>query len=99
MTRRFAFIFLLLACFTAGVLLAGRYRDATETNAQTQSPGRPAVATPASLTGGGGIADFSRVAERTIPAVVNVSAQQVVRRRGFDPFAPFFGNQIGRAHV
>ena len=92
MTRRFAFIFLLLACFTAGVLVAGRYRDATETSAQTQSPARPTVATPASLTGGGGIADFSRVAERTIPAVVNVSAQQVVRRRGFDPFAPFFGN-------
>jgi len=93
MTRRFAFILLLLACFTAGVLVAGRYRDATEMSAQTQSPARPAVATPASLNGGGGIADFSRVAERTIPAVVNVSAQQVVRRRGFDPFAPFFGNQ------
>ncbi|HEY1302243.1 MAG TPA: trypsin-like peptidase domain-containing protein [Vicinamibacterales bacterium] len=93
MTRRFAFVCLLLACFTAGVLVAGRYRDATETSAQAQSPARPAVATPASLNGGGGIADFSRVAERTIPAVVNVSAQQVVRRRGFDPFAPFFGNQ------
>ena len=89
MTRRFAFIFLLLACFTAGVLLAGRYRDVTETSAQTQSPARPAVTTPTALSGG----DFSRVAERTIPAVVNVSAQQVVRRRGFDPFAPFFGNQ------
>jgi Do/DeqQ family serine protease len=91
MTRRFTFILLLLACFTAGVLLAGRFQS-TEVGIQAQTAARPAVATPVSIAGASTLTDFSRIAERTIPAVVNVSAQQVVRRRVVDPFFSFFGD-------
>jgi serine protease Do len=92
MTRRFAFILALLACFTAGVLLAGRFRDTAEAVAQapSQSQSRPSIATPG-VGGAATLTDFTRIAERTIPAVVNVSAQQVVRRRvPVDPFFSFF---------
>jgi serine protease Do len=94
MTRRFAFIITLLACFTAGVLLAGRFRDSTEAVAQapSQSQSRPSIVTPGP-TGATTLTDFTRIAERTIPAVVNVSAQQVVRRRvPVDPFFSLFGD-------
>ena len=93
MTRRFAFIITLLACFTAGVLLAGRFRESTEAVAQapSQSQSRPSIATPGPTNGA--LTDFTRIAERTIPAVVNVSAQQVVRRRvPVDPFFSLFGD-------
>jgi len=93
MTRRFAFVLALLACFTAGVLLAGRFRDTTEAVAQTPSPSRPPITTPGPLGNGSSLTDFTRIADRTIPAVVNVSAQQVVRRRvPVDPFFSFFGD-------
>jgi S1-C subfamily serine protease len=91
MPRRFVVILLMLACFTAGVLLANRYREATEAAAQSQTPARPAVTNPVTIAGAAALTDFSRIAERTIPAVVNVSAQQVVRRRVVDPFFSFFG--------
>jgi Do/DeqQ family serine protease len=95
MTRRFAFILALLACFTAGVLLAGRVRSTAEAVAQAppQSQSRPSIATLGPLGGGASLTDFTRIAERTIPAVVNVSAQQVVRRRvPVDPFFSLFGD-------
>ncbi|HEY7189440.1 MAG TPA: trypsin-like peptidase domain-containing protein [Vicinamibacterales bacterium] len=93
MTRRFAFVVALLACFTAGVLLASRFRESTEAVAQTPSQSRPPIATPGPVGNGGTLTDFTRIAERTIPAVVNVSAQQVVRRRvPVDPFFSFFGD-------
>ena len=91
MPRRFVFILLMLACFTAGVLLASRYREATDAGAQSQTPARPTVTTPVTVAGAAALTDFSKIAERTIPAVVNVSAQQVVRRRVVDPFFSFFG--------
>ena len=91
MTRRFTFAALLLACFGAGILLAGRFRDATEATAQAPAPSRPAVTAPAGA--GATLTDFSRIAERTIPAVVNVSAQQIVRRTvPRDPFFTLFGD-------
>jgi serine protease Do len=96
MTRRFGFILVLLACFTAGVLLASRFRDGAEavSEAPSQSPqSRPSIATPAPIGGAATLTDFTRIAERTIPAVVNVSAQQVVRRRvPVDPFFSLFGD-------
>jgi Do/DeqQ family serine protease len=93
MTRRFAFVVALLACFTAGVLLASRFRESTEAVAQTPSQSRTPIATPGPVGNGGTLTDFTRIAERTIPAVVNVSAQQVVRRRvPVDPFFSFFGD-------
>ena len=89
MSGRFTSVLILFACFAAGLLVAGRIRDATEAGAQSATrvaarrsprPGRPATAAQ--------LPDFSRVAERTVPAVVNISATQVVRRQV--PRDPFF---------
>jgi serine protease Do len=94
MTPRFRTALLLLACFGAGLLVAGRLRDATEAGAQapSSSSARPAVAAPGPTSTASTLTDFSRIAERTIPAVVNVSATQVVRRMvPRDPFFTFFG--------
>jgi serine protease Do len=41
----------------------------------------------------GTLTDFSRIAERIIPAVVNISSQQVVRRQA--PVDPFFSQFFG----
>jgi serine protease Do len=91
MSRRFVFILIMLACFTAGVVLANRFRESTRAEAQSSATPRPSVTNPAAVVAAGSLADFSRIAERTIPAVVNVSAQQVVRRRVVDPFFSLFG--------
>ena len=94
MTGRLTSALILFACFAAGLLVAGKLRDATE--AVAQSPGGPTrstVAAPGPVGAAGNLTDFSRIAERTIPAVVNVSAQQVVRRQvPRDPFFTFFGD-------
>ena len=92
MTRRFTTALILFACFAAGLLVAGRVRELTEAGAQSNTPARPTVTTPGPVSNGGPIADFSRVAERTVPAVVNISATQIVRRQvPRDPFFTFFG--------
>jgi serine protease Do len=92
MSRRVISATLLLACFAAGILVAGRFRQETEAVAQAPAA-RTAVNTPAPVGAAGTLTDFSRIAERTIPAVVNVSAQQVVRRMvPRDPFFTFFGD-------
>jgi Do/DeqQ family serine protease len=91
MSRRFTSILVLLACFGAGLLVAGKIREATEAGAQSATPARPAVTTPGPVSSGGTLPDFSRVAERTVPAVVNISATQIVRRQVRDPFFTFFG--------
>ena len=93
MQRRFTTALILLACFAAGLLVAGRLRDATEAGAQSPSATRSTVTPPGPVGAAGNLTDFSRIAERTIPAVVNVSAQQVVRRQvPRDPFLSFFGD-------
>jgi Do/DeqQ family serine protease len=92
-TRRLILAVLLLACgFAAGLVITGRMRAANEATAQAPLPGAPQATTPVAagvptIT----LPDFSRVAERTVPAVVNISSQQVVRRQN-SPFAqdPFF---------
>jgi serine protease Do len=97
--RRLASISLLVAvAFAASLVLTGRMRDAADAGAQTSrpAPAPAAAATPqASAPGPGPLVDFTRVAERTVPAVVNISAQQVVRRDFYvyDPFAEFFGRR------
>ena len=92
MSRRFTSVLVLLACFAAGLFVAGRIREATEAGAQSATPSRPTVTTPGPVGNGGALPDFSRVAERTVPAVVNISATQVVRRQvPRDPFFTFFG--------
>ena len=94
MSRRFSTILLLLVSFAAGLLLANRMRESTEAVAQAPAPSRPTVATPVAITSSAGtLTDFSRIAERIIPAVVNISSQQVVRRQV--PFDPFFSQLFG----
>jgi Do/DeqQ family serine protease len=94
MIRRIAPLLLLLVSFLAGLLLANRIREGTEAGAQAPAASRPGpvapvpVASPAAT-----LTDFSRVAERIIPAVVNISSQQVVRRQV--PVDPFFGSLFG----
>ena len=94
MTRRFSTILLVLVSFAAGLLLANRSRESAEAVAQTPAPSRPTVATPVAATSPAGtLTDFSRIAERIIPAVVNISSQQVVRRQA--PVDPFFSQFFG----
>ena len=96
MTRHFASIVLLLVSFVAGLLLANRVRDDTEAGAQAPAPaqGRAPVTAPGPVSSPAAtLTDFSRIAERIIPAVVNISSQQVVRRQM--PIDPFFGSLFG----
>jgi len=94
MTRRFSTLLLVLVSFAAGLLLANRSRESTEAVAQAPAPSRPTVATPVAATSPAGtLTDFSRIAERIIPAVVNISSQQVVRRQA--PVDPFFSQFFG----
>ena len=94
MSRRFSTLLLLFVSFAAGLLLANRMRESTEAVAQAPAPSRPTVATPVAITSSAGtLTDFSRIAERIIPAVVNISSQQVVRRQV--PFDPFFSQLFG----
>ncbi len=89
---------LLLVCgFAAGLVVTARMRDTSEAQAQAAPAAAPATAPsspPAALASP--LPDFSRVAERTVPAVANISSTQVVRRSN-SPFAndPFFRNFFG----
>jgi Do/DeqQ family serine protease len=89
--RRFFIAVLLLACgFSAGLVLTGRMRASDEAAAQAPASPAPSVTAPAPASAAS-LPDFSRIAERIVPSVVNVSSQQVVRRPN-SPFAndPFF---------
>jgi Do/DeqQ family serine protease len=95
-TRRLILSFVLLACgFAAGLVITGRMREtANDAVAQIAAPAPgagvavPLPSAPAALP------DFTRVAERTVPAVANISSLQVVRRQNSpfnnDPFFQFF---------
>jgi serine protease Do len=84
---------LLIAGLAAGAVLTGGLRNLDEAAAQAPAAPPPVVA-PAPVNTTATLTDFSRVAERTVPAVVNISAQQVVRRR-VDPFFSLFYGQGG----
>jgi S1-C subfamily serine protease len=84
--RRFLFSVLLLSSgFVAGIVLLGRMQALDDARAQTPPPPRPPVTTPAPSPAVA-LPDFSRIAEQTVPAVVNVSSVQYVQRR-YSPFA------------
>ena len=100
MIRRLIVAVLLVICgVTAGLVLAGRMIEVGSAGAQQpaadvrQEPRRepPTVTAPGPVDPAATLVDFSRIAERTVPAVVNISAQQVVRQRVYDPFSAFFG--------
>ncbi len=101
-TRPVALSLLLLACgFASGLVITGRMRDTTDAAAQNPAP--RAVTTPGGAPAGiptatAALPDFTSIAERTVPAVANISSTQVVRRPNSpyagDPFFQyFFGNQ------
>jgi serine protease Do len=95
---------LILAGFTAGLVLTGRMRTATDSRAGTaplpEPPGaeqtRPmAPSMPAGTLGG---PDFTRIAGQAVKGVANISSVQVIRRSrsplADDPFFQyFFGDQ------
>ena len=103
--RRFLIALLLVASgFAGGVAFLGRMRAEEQAAAQgpattrATTPAAPATAAlaqapvPATAPSVAGVLpDFSGVAERTIPSVVNVSSQQLVRRRFYDPFEELRG--------
>jgi len=92
-TRRLLASLILLVCgFAAGLVITGRMHQANDAGAQNPAP--PAGTSPVTPPGpvvAATLPDFSRVAERTVPAVANISSLQVVRRPN-SPFAndPFF---------
>ena len=91
MKQRVLSVVLLVAiAFAASMVLTGRMRDANEATAQNpQRNGPVQVNTPAPIRPGSTLADFTSVAERTVPAVVNISAKQIVRQRYYNPLDEF----------
>jgi serine protease Do len=93
-TRRLVIALILLACgFAAGLVITGRMRQTTDAGAQNPTVQKPQVVAPAP-TAAATLPDFSSIAERTVPAVANISSLQVVRRQNSpftnDPFLQFF---------
>ena len=96
--RRVILSLLLLACgFAAGLVITARMRQTSDAVAQNPTP--PAATPPAADATAGTAApgpDFSLIAERTVPAVANISSEQIVRRQNSpfanDPFFRFFGD-------
>jgi S1-C subfamily serine protease len=88
--RRFTLIALLLAGlgFLAGRVITGLADNGGDAQ-QAATPGR-SVGAPAGAAAATTLPDFTRIAERTVPAVASISAQQIVRRQP-SPFDSFFG--------
>jgi Do/DeqQ family serine protease len=98
MFRRLALVILVLLCgFAAGLVVTGRMRVAEESTAAPPPVPGPAAAAPAAppaapQRAAAGAPDFADVAERTVGAVVNISAVQVVR----SPMSPFMNDPFFR---
>src|SRR6187551_3704968 len=90
--KRLVFAVVLLLCgLAAGMVITGKMRSADEAAAQTPATPAPAVTAPAGVAGTATtLPDFSRIAERTVPAVANISSTQIVRRQN----TPFFSDPI-----
>jgi serine protease Do len=95
---------LILAGFTAGLVLTGRMRTATDSGAATAPLPEPPVAeqtrpiAPSMPAGALGGPDFTRIAGQAVKGVANISSVQVIRRSrsplADDPFFQyFFGDQ------
>jgi Do/DeqQ family serine protease len=109
MVRRFLFFTLLFTgAFAASLVVTGRVNDApaplapaaavdaVEAGTAQTTAGTPAVVAPAPVAPATTLIDFSRIAERTVPAVVNISAQQIISQRVYDPWAELFGRNSVR---
>ena len=88
--KRFTIIALLLAAlgFVAGRAITGLADDGGTAGAQQSATASRSVGAPAPAATS--LPDFTRIAERTVPAVASISARQVVRRQP-SPFDSFFG--------
>ena len=104
-TRRLILSLVLLTCgFAAGLVITGRMHDAgNDAGAQSTAPAPPPAVTAPIPVATATLPDFTRVAERTVPAVANISSLQLVRRQNSpynnDPFFQFFfgdGDITGR---
>ena len=87
---------LVSAGFLGGALLTGRLQSREAEDAQrptTPAAAATAAAQPAGAVSATGLPDFTQIAARTSPSVVNISAVQVYRQRRF--VDPFFGNLFG----
>jgi Do/DeqQ family serine protease len=84
---------LVSAGFVGGALLTGRLqsRETAETPAAAAAP--EAAAAQTGNSAGVALPDFTQIAARTSPAVVNISAVAVYRQRRFAD--PFFGSLFG----
>ena len=101
MARRLVLAVLLITMgFAGGLVLTGRLHVAQESvaapeeKAPAASPAAttPPLRNPRLVTPSGDLPDFADVAARTVGAVVNISALQVVR--SYDPFGGFFGDDM-----
>ena len=93
--RLLSVVMLVVIAFAASMVLTGRMRDANEAGAQNR-PSTPAtvnVNAPGPVSSAQTLPDFSRIAERTIPAVVNIAAQQTVRQDYLSPLDLFYGRR------
>jgi serine protease Do len=93
--RILSFGILIAIAFFASLVLTGRMRDAGDAAAQNQAPAATPAPPPGTAAAGAPtvLVDFTRIAERTVPAVVNISTRQVISRQYYDPFAEFFGRR------
>jgi Do/DeqQ family serine protease len=95
------FVLVLAGAFAVGLSISGRTPAALPPGTQAPQPRARAPVTPPAPTSPAvaasqlGLPDFSGVAERTVPVVVNISARQLVRRSNSpftnDPFFSAFG--------
>ncbi|MEO8259596.1 MAG: trypsin-like peptidase domain-containing protein [Acidobacteriota bacterium] len=97
MLRRFTISSLLLVTgFSAGLVLTGRMRSASESRAETPAPTgvieAPAAPAAAPSLAPAGAPDFTRIAGTGVKAVANISALQVVRT----PNSPFANDPVFR---
>ncbi len=93
--RRLVFAVVLLACgLAAGMVLTGKMRAVDDAAAQAPVAAPRTVTGPIAATATASLPDFSRIAERTVPAVANISSTQIIRRRNSpyydDPVFQFF---------
>jgi serine protease Do len=99
LSRWLAAVAVLAIGFVAGTQVTGRLQSLDAESARAAAP-EPAM-TPVSTTSAqqpvasAALPDFTQIAARTAPAVVNISSVQVVRQRS--PFSrdPFFGRLFG----
>jgi S1-C subfamily serine protease len=87
--RLFLLVLILALGFAAGRVFSGAEATSVESADDEQRQTRQPVVAPGPLPAAAALPDFSRVADRTVPAVANISSQQLVRRQP-SPFDAFF---------